>query len=54
LQGSAVKIEKIVIVDVKPGWKAGTKITYQGTADFPKSITLILQEEKHPFLERIG
>ena len=34
------------------GWKEGTKITFQGVREFPRSIALVLREKKHRFLER--
>ena len=48
------RIEKILTVDVKPGYKEGTKITYPPTRDFPKSITLIIKESTHRYLKRYG
>merc|ERR1711871_386127 len=45
---------RVVEVDVKPGWKEGTKITYGGVPGFPKPIALVLKEKKHRFFERRG
>ena len=52
--GTVANLEKIVEVDIKPGWKEGTKITYPGEPEFPKSIALILKEKKHRFYTRKG
>ncbi len=52
--GTVADLERIVEVDVKPGWKEGTKITYPGIPEFPKSIALILKEKKHRFYVRKG
>ena len=52
--GTVADLERIVEVDVKPGWKEGTKITYPGVSEFPKSIALILKEKKHRFYVRRG
>ena len=41
--------QKVLSVDVKPGWKAGTKVKY----DNPP-ITFTVHEKKHPFLGRDG
>jgi DnaJ-class molecular chaperone len=51
--------EKVLTVDVKPGWKSGTKITFpkegddvpnMGTAD----VVLVLKEKPHPWFQRQG
>ena len=47
-------IEKIVTVDIKPGYREGTKITFPPSRDFPKSITFILKETEHRFFKRYG
>lgn len=52
--GRMAKLERIVEVDVSPGWKEGTKVTYQGVPEFPKKITLVLKEQKHKYFERRG
>ena len=43
--------EKITI-DVKPGYKEGTKITYHNVT--PKDIVFVLKEKKHSYFERDG
>ena len=48
------QIEKIVTLDIKPGWKEGTRITFKPTADFPIPVTFILKEAKHRYFERRG
>lgn len=45
--------EKIYTIDVKPGWKSGTKVSFKSRAAFPP-ITFILREKPHPFLIRKG
>merc|ERR1711871_645351 len=52
--GTTADLERVVEVDVKPGWKEGTKITYGGVPGFPKPIALVLKEKKHRFFERRG
>ena len=54
-QGSAT--EKILTVEVKPGWKAGTKLTYAGEGDeMPdgraKNIEIIIEEQSHGTFRR--
>eukprot|EP00977_Amphora_coffeiformis_P003874 scaffold768_cov166-Amphora_coffeaeformis.AAC.32 len=44
---------RLVEVRLQKGWKAGTKIKYAATRDFP-AITLVVQEKPHEDLERRG
>jgi DnaJ family protein B protein 4 len=51
--------DKILTVDVKPGWKAGTKIRFPREGDeFPdggiQDIAFILEEKPHPVFKRQG
>lgn len=48
------QIEKIITIDIKPGYKEGTKLTFPPSRDFPKSITFIIQEASHRYLKRYG
>ena len=48
------QIERIVTVDIKPGYKEGTKISFPPSRDFPKTITFILREAEHRYLKRYG
>ena len=52
--GRMAKLERVVEVDVSPGWKEGTKVTFQGVPEFPKAITLVLKEQRHKYFERRG
>jgi len=50
---------KILTIDIKKGWKAGTKITFEGEGDeninmTPGDIQFIIQEKKHDVFERDG
>ena len=49
--GEEVMDEKIYTIDVKPGWKSGTKIHYKQQSGFPP-ITFILDEKKHKYFTR--
>lgn len=47
-------IEKEIVVDIKPGWKTGTKIKFPATTEFPITVTFVLNIKPHPFLERVA
>ena len=56
---SSTTEEKIVEIQVKPGWKAGTKITFEGYGDEhpghqPADIVFIVEEKPHAFFKREG
>lgn len=55
--GSTRKEEKMLTVNVKPGWKAGTKITFpregnQGLNKIPADIDIIIRDKPHPLFKR--
>lgn len=57
--GKAIPSEKILTIEVKPGWKSGTKIKFAGEGDeLPdgrsQDIEFILQENPHPTFKRDG
>ncbi|XP_058826934.1 dnaJ protein homolog 1-like [Topomyia yanbarensis] len=57
--GSARKEEKILNINVKPGWKAGTKITFPREGDqvpgkIPADIVFIIRDKPHPHFKREG
>jgi DnaJ family protein B protein 4 len=57
--GQTVTAEKILTVDIKPGWKAGTKIKFAGEGDeLPdgraQDIEFVLQEKPHDTFRREG
>ncbi|KAI0981960.1 hypothetical protein GJ496_007765 [Pomphorhynchus laevis] len=57
--GSVVMEEKVLTIDVKPGWKAGTKITFPKEGDqnpntIPADIVFILCDKPHPIFKRDG
>lgn len=57
--GSYQRIENILTIDVKKGWKEGTKITFNGEGDEREGynagdIIFILRENKHPTYKRKG
>ncbi|CAN8004359.1 unnamed protein product [Ixodes hexagonus] len=51
--------EKVLTINVKPGWKAGTKITFQREGDqlpgsIPADIVFIIRDKPHPLFKREG
>lgn len=59
MDGSARKEEKILQINVKPGWKAGTKITFPREGDqipgkVPADIVFIIRDKPHVNFKREG
>jgi len=57
--GKSVNAEKILSIDVKPGWKAGTKVTFHEEGDeapgtVPADIIFVLEEKPHSYFVREG
>ena len=57
--GNARKEEKILQINVKPGWKAGTKITFPKEGDqipgkVPADIVFIIRDKPHSQFKREG
>lgn len=57
--GSSRKEDKVLTINVKPGWKAGTKITFQKEGDqgknkIPADIVFIIRDKPHPLFKREG
>ncbi|XP_030764992.1 dnaJ protein homolog 1-like [Sitophilus oryzae] len=57
--GSLRKEDKILHIEVKPGWKAGTKITFpkegdQGHNKIPADVVFIIKDKPHPVFKREG
>jgi len=57
--GTAKKEEKVLTINVKPGWKSGTKITFQREGDqapnkIPADIVFIIRDKPHPHFRREG
>jgi len=51
--------DKILTINVKPGWKAGTRITFpkegdQGPNNIPSDIIFIVKDKEHPSFRRDG
>lgn len=57
--GTARKEEKVLSINVKPGWKAGTKITFPREGDqapqkVPADIIFIIRDKPHSHFKREG
>jgi DnaJ-class molecular chaperone len=58
--GRSTKMEdKVLSIDVKPGWKAGTKITFpregdQSSSTIPSDIVFIIKDKPHSLFKREG
>lgn len=57
--GKRVNAEKILTINVKPGWKTGTKITFPEEGDeapgvIPADIIFVLEEKDHSYFKREG
>ncbi|XP_063981664.1 dnaJ protein homolog 1-like isoform X2 [Diachasmimorpha longicaudata] len=57
--GTTKKEDKVLTINVKPGWKAGTKITFQkegdqGRGKVPADIVFIIRDKPHPLYRREG
>ncbi|KAK9286081.1 hypothetical protein L1049_014461 [Liquidambar formosana] len=57
--GITVQEEEILKIRVKPGWKKGTKITFEGKGDerpgmLPADIIFLIDEKRHPLFKRDG
>lgn len=44
---------KVYTIQIKPGWKAGTKIKYPASSRFP-AMVFVVQEKKHLVFKRVG
>ena len=47
-------LEREIAVDIKPGWKSGTKVTFAATSSFPIRVVFTIQIKPHAYFERIG
>ncbi|XP_020682114.1 dnaJ homolog subfamily B member 13 isoform X1 [Dendrobium catenatum] len=59
VNGSVIRKEESQKIKVKPGWKKGTKITFEGMGDerpgcLPADVIYMIAEKEHPFFKRIG
>ncbi|PQQ11845.1 putative 35.5 kDa protein in transposon Tn4556 [Prunus yedoensis var. nudiflora] len=57
--GIIVQEEEVLQINVQPGWRKGTKITFQGKGDekpgyLPADIVFLIDEKRHPLYKRSG
>ena len=57
--GTVRKEDKVLAINVKPGWKSGTKITFQREGDqapnkIPADIVFIIRDKPPPHFKREG
>ncbi|OAY63624.1 DnaJ subfamily B member 13 [Ananas comosus] len=57
--GKTIPVEEILTIDVKPGWKKGTKITFPEKGNeqpnvIPSDLVFIIDEKPHPVFTRDG
>lgn len=57
--GTMKQEDKVLTINVKPGWKAGTKVTFQkegdqGRGKVPADIVFIIRDKPHPLFRREG
>ncbi|KAL9377475.1 hypothetical protein Peur_028810 [Populus x canadensis] len=57
--GKLVPVEEILTIDIKPGWKKGTKITFPEKGNeqqhiIPADLVFIIDEKPHPMFSRDG
>lgn len=53
------KEEKVLTIEIKPGWKAGTKITFPKEGDqmpgtVPADVVFVIRDKAHPLFKREG
>ncbi|KAL0697591.1 hypothetical protein Bca4012_053713 [Brassica carinata] len=58
-EGLIMKQEETLRVNIKPGWKKGTKITFEGVGNekpgyLPEDITFVVEEKRHPLFKSRG
>ncbi|KAL2904655.1 DnaJ-like protein subfamily B member 13 [Bienertia sinuspersici] len=57
--GIIVQEEETLQINVKPGWRKGTTITFEGKGDekpsyLPADIVFLIEEKRHPLFKRVG
>lgn len=57
--GTSKKEDKVLTINIKPGWKSGTKITFQKEGDqamnrIPSDIVFVIRDKPHPVFKRDG
>uniref|UniRef100_A0A803LV13 Chaperone DnaJ C-terminal domain-containing protein n=2 Tax=Chenopodium quinoa TaxID=63459 RepID=A0A803LV13_CHEQI len=59
ITGQIVQEDEVLTVNIKPGWKTGTRITFQGIikeerqGEYPGDIIFVVTEKHHPLFRRM-
>ncbi|KAL8244345.1 hypothetical protein R6Q59_010603 [Mikania micrantha] len=58
-EGQIMQEDEVLTIEVKPGWKKGTKVTFEGMGDKTSGacaadITFVIDEKQHPVFKRNG
>jgi DnaJ-class molecular chaperone len=58
-RGGFQEEEKVVAIEVRPGWKSGTKVTFPGMSDQRAGeqagdVVVTIEEKEHDYLKREG
>ncbi|KAI3689430.1 hypothetical protein L2E82_47387 [Cichorium intybus] len=58
-EGQVVQEDQVLKINIKPGWRKGTKITFEGmgnetTPTCTADITFVIEEKRHPVFKRNG
>lgn len=59
ITGQAIEEEETLTIKVKPGWKKGTKITFEGMGNerpgsYPADMSFVIAEKRHSYFKREG
>ncbi|KFK24647.1 hypothetical protein AALP_AA8G006800 [Arabis alpina] len=57
--GRSIPVEELLTIDIKPGWRKGTKITFEEKGNelrgiIPADLVFIVDEKPHPVFKRDG
>jgi hypothetical protein len=57
--GKTMQVAEVLAIDIKPGWKSGTRVTFAGKGNEtqgqpPGDVVFIIEEQKHPRFTREG
>ena len=52
--GRPVRVEEVLTIDVRPGWKAGTKVRFEGKGEGGGDTVFVVEEAPHPRFKREG
>lgn len=57
--GRTIPVEEILTIEVKPGWRAGTRVTFPGKGKskvgmLPSDVVFVVEEKPHGVLKREG